>query len=46
MRLCFPLKPQIGGGVYSFARNFRNYLDSVEYPWTNDLADEYDTLLI
>lgn len=44
--MCLPLKPQQGGGVYSFTRTLRNYLDSQTYDYTTDLGHSYDVLLI
>jgi glycosyltransferase involved in cell wall biosynthesis len=44
--LCLPLKPKQGGGVYSFTRTFRNYLDSQAYDCTTALGHSYDVLLV
>jgi glycosyltransferase involved in cell wall biosynthesis len=44
--LCLPLKPYPGGGVYSFIRTFRSYLDGQGYDYTDDLAHDCQVMLI
>ena len=44
-KLCLPIKPQLGGGMFTFVRNFRKYLKSIEYPWTDKLEDDYNVLM-
>lgn len=43
--LCLPLKPSTGGGVFSFMRLFRDYLDSQDYNYVDNLGKRYKYLL-
>lgn len=45
-KLCLPVKPQLGGGMFTFVRNFRKYLKSINYSWTDKIEDDYDVLMV
>jgi glycosyltransferase involved in cell wall biosynthesis len=45
MKLCVPVADAPQGGMYSFFRNFRKYLDEAAVPVTDDSEGDYDVLV-
>jgi glycosyltransferase involved in cell wall biosynthesis len=45
MKLCVPVADAPQGGMYSFFRNFRKYLDSAAVSVTDDVEADYDVLV-
>ncbi len=46
MKVCVPVADAPQGGMYSFFRNFRKYLDGVGVPVTDDVEGDYDVLVV
>lgn len=46
MKLCIPIPDAAQGGMYSFFRNFRRWLDARGIPHTEALEDEWDVLIV
>lgn len=45
-KLCIPIKYQPGGGMYSFHKNFIDYLRKEKISYTHDITDSFNVLFV